>query len=105
MQDATYIERIYGDADHLKMQYTKYLAYDTLARHNLHLPMVHISQRCFTNTELNAKFVKNQQSLYDFCAHTNKATKMIMMARHRNTTYFSCLPEELVRLIIYFYFN
>ena len=106
--DASYISSIYRDeTDTIHMQYTKHIDYTTLSLHNLHLPMVHIPQRCFTNTELNAEFVKKQRTLYDMCAYTNQATKMILMSwhQHRNVTYFDYLPRELLLLIIRFYFS
>lgn len=97
-----WVKVVFEDNDIAK---TKDVSYKDLARYNLHLPMPSISCRS-SMPDTIARFNKTYESIYNKCVWLNRATKLIWCAHHHDDgSSFSCLPKELVMVIIKFYFR
>ena len=92
----------WGDPGSLR---EKVLTYGALARHNLHLPLIVVTPHSAAPASAVEEFRRKIDSLYAYCAMTNRATFLPMFACIRCSGWFGCLPVELVSLVIRAYFG
>ena len=90
--------------------YEKVVTYSDLAKCNLHLPMIKLLGDDHNNDispEISKLYNDYKLYLYNYCVINNTATQLIMWSTKSDdyNGMFSLLPREIVKMIIYYYFN
>ena len=80
----------------------KVLKYKTLARHNLHLPLIVVRPPGIC---LSTPYIHLNNSLYAYCCMTNQATFIPLLSFGLKSGLFSLLPIEIINIITTSYFQ
>lgn len=86
--------------------YSKDVEYNELAKVNCHLPLIKITSHDGKDKMIKRKFQKFQKEFTNQLLLINKATRLIIFSHLKEEqTLFYKLPEELIKVIIAYYFN
>ena len=83
----------------------KHVSFSDLSNVNMHLPIIKIHQNDEVRDAQKKKLTEFQQALNNYCILTNKATRLVVLSHVKSDGSFSCLPKEIVALIITKYYQ
>ena len=90
-------------------EFTKKVSYESLAKYNLHLPVISLSKIITNISDLDHKlridFEIAKKKVIDLCIYNNKCLRLLIISFIKNDGYFKVFPEEIFKLIFNNYLN